>query len=71
VRGTIRFVYFLNNCAWSLAVVTAINTPGVREKLVASGSEPVGNTPEEFLAHVRRELARWDKVIRDNNIRAE
>jgi tripartite-type tricarboxylate transporter receptor subunit TctC len=45
--------------------------PDVRERLVAAGSEPVGNTPEEFLAYVKLELARWGKLIRDNNIRAE
>jgi tripartite-type tricarboxylate transporter receptor subunit TctC len=53
------------------AVVKVLNTPEVREKLVAAGSDPVGSTPEEFLAHVKQELARWGKVIRDNNIRVE
>ena len=53
------------------AVVQVLNTPDVREKLIAVGSEPVGSTPEEFLAYVKRELARWGKVIRDNNIRGE
>jgi tripartite-type tricarboxylate transporter receptor subunit TctC len=52
-------------------VVKILNTPDVREKLVAAGSDPVGSTPEEFLAYVRLELARWGKVIRDNNIRPE
>ena len=52
-------------------VVRALNAPDVREKLLAAGSEPVGSTPEEFLAYVRLELARWGKVIRDNNIRSD
>lgn len=52
-------------------VVKILNTPDVREKLVAAGSDPVGSTPEEFLAYVKSELARWGKVIRDNNIRSE
>jgi len=52
-------------------VVKALHSPDVREKLVAMGSDPVGSTPEEFLAYIRQELARWGKVIRDNNIRAE
>jgi tripartite-type tricarboxylate transporter receptor subunit TctC len=52
-------------------VVRVLNMPDVRERLVAAGSEPVGNTPEEFLAYVKLELARWGKLIRDNNIRAE
>jgi len=53
------------------AVVKVLNTPDVREKLVAAGSDPVGSTPEAFHAHVKQELARWGKVIRDNNIRIE
>jgi tripartite-type tricarboxylate transporter receptor subunit TctC len=52
-------------------VVKALNTTDVKEKLVAAGSDPVGSAPEEFLAYVKLELARWGKVIRDNNIRSE
>jgi tripartite-type tricarboxylate transporter receptor subunit TctC len=52
-------------------IVKVLKTPDVREKLVAAGSDPVGSTPEEFAAHVKSELARWGKVIRENNIRAE
>ena len=52
-------------------VVKALNTPDVRDKLVAAGSDPVGSTPEEFLAYIKLELARWGKVIRDNNIRSD
>ena len=52
-------------------VVKALNSPDVREKLVAMGSDPVGSTPEEFYAHIKVELERWGKVIRDNNIRSE
>jgi tripartite-type tricarboxylate transporter receptor subunit TctC len=52
-------------------VVKILNAPDVREKLIAAGSDPVGSTPEQFLAFVKVELARWGKVIRENNIRAE
>ena len=52
-------------------IVKVLKTPDIREKLVAAGSDPVGSTPEEFAAHVKVELARWGKVIRDNNIRSE
>jgi tripartite-type tricarboxylate transporter receptor subunit TctC len=52
-------------------VVKALSAPDVKEKLIAAGSEPIGSTPEEFLAYVKLELARWGKVIRDNNIRSE
>lgn len=52
-------------------VVKILKAPDVREKLIAAGSDPVGSTPEEFHAYVKAELARWGKVIRENNIRAD
>jgi tripartite-type tricarboxylate transporter receptor subunit TctC len=52
-------------------LVRVLKMPDVKEKLLAVGSEPVGSTPEEFLAYVKLELARWGKIVRDNNIRAE
>jgi tripartite-type tricarboxylate transporter receptor subunit TctC len=54
-----------------LEVVRILKTPDVREKLVAAGSDPVGSTPEAFQAYVKLELARWGKVIRENNIKGE
>jgi tripartite-type tricarboxylate transporter receptor subunit TctC len=35
------------------------------------GFDPGGTTPAEFAALLRNDLARWQKVIRDGNIRAE
>jgi tripartite-type tricarboxylate transporter receptor subunit TctC len=52
-------------------VVKALAAPDVREKLMAMGSDPVSSTPEAFLAFIKLELARWGKVIRDNNIRSD
>ena len=45
--------------------------PDVTEKLNALGFEPVGNTPDEFAAQIRRELPKWAKLVRDANIKAE
>jgi len=41
----------------------ALALPDVREKLAADGTVPVGNTPEEFGAHIRAEIARWAPVV--------
>jgi tripartite-type tricarboxylate transporter receptor subunit TctC len=43
----------------------------VREKLAALGADPGGGTPEQLGAHIKSELAKWSKVIKDANIRAE
>ena len=36
----------------------------VRQRLLELGAEPVGNTPEEFGAHLRAERELWGKLIR-------
>jgi len=45
--------------------------PDVRERYAVLGIEPVGNTPAEFAAQIRADLARWEKVVKQANIRQE
>ena len=48
----------------------AVASPAVREKLSAQGMEVRGAPPGELDAFVRKEIPRWAKVIRDNNIKS-
>ena len=48
-----------------------INLPEVREKMVAQGQTPVGNTPEEFSANVRADLPKWDALIKASGAKIE
>ncbi|MDB5486810.1 MAG: hypothetical protein JWQ58_525 [Reyranella sp.] len=43
----------------------------VRERLLASGSDMVLNTPKQFQEYLLAEVTRWGKVIKAANIRAE
>jgi tripartite-type tricarboxylate transporter receptor subunit TctC len=52
-------------------IVKALKTPDMRERLSQQGAEPVGNTPEEFAAVIKRDLAKWAKVVKDANIRLD
>ncbi|HYC47332.1 MAG TPA: tripartite tricarboxylate transporter substrate binding protein [Burkholderiales bacterium] len=45
--------------------------PDVRARLVTLGAEPVGNTPKEFAHYIRAEIAKWTRVIRAANIKAD
>ncbi|HTP60487.1 MAG TPA: tripartite tricarboxylate transporter substrate binding protein [Burkholderiales bacterium] len=45
--------------------------PDVRERLTGLGLEVVGSSPEQFDAFVRSEIAKWAKVIKDNDIKAD
>jgi tripartite-type tricarboxylate transporter receptor subunit TctC len=48
-----------------------INLPEVREKMIAQGQTPVGNTPEEFTANVRADLPKWDALIKASGAKIE
>jgi tripartite-type tricarboxylate transporter receptor subunit TctC len=48
----------------------AVKTPEVAEKLSAQGIEVLGAPPAELDAFVRKEIPRWAKVIKDNNIKS-
>jgi tripartite-type tricarboxylate transporter receptor subunit TctC len=52
-------------------LVTALRDPPTRKLLIARGSDPVGNTPEEHAAFVRTEIEKWTKVAREAGITPE
>jgi tripartite-type tricarboxylate transporter receptor subunit TctC len=53
------------------ALATVLRQPQVRERYAALGIEPVGNSPAEFGAQMRADLARWEKVVKAANIRVD
>ena len=48
-----------------------LQLPDVKEWLAANDFEPVGNTPDAFGAMIKKEVARWAKVIRDAHIKGD
>ena len=52
-------------------VVFALQDPATRERLVSSGADPVGNTPDEFAALIRSEVVKWAKVVKAAGIARE
>ena len=55
----------------NVEIVRILHSPDVQNRLAADGSEAVGSTPEQFGAHIKAEVAKWSKVIKDADIRAE
>jgi tripartite-type tricarboxylate transporter receptor subunit TctC len=49
--------------------VKALAMPEVRKKFDELGLEPVGNTPAEFTAIIKKETPEWAKVIKDAGIK--
>ena len=52
-------------------VIKIINSPELKERLKAEGSDPVGNSPEQFAAFLRSEVAKWAKVIKVAGVKPE
>ena len=50
------------------AVRKAIAMADVRERLISTGADPVSSTPEQLADLLKRDYAKWGKLIRDNNI---
>jgi tripartite-type tricarboxylate transporter receptor subunit TctC len=41
-----------------------LQSPDVKEKLLAQGAIAAGGTPEQFAAHIRSETEKWAKVVK-------
>lgn len=50
------------------AVVQAVRTPALQERLRQLGYEPVGSTSAELAAAQRADLARWEKPIKSTGV---
>lgn len=53
------------------AMVRALRSPEIRERIVQAGFDVVANTPEEFAAFMKAEIDRWTKVVNIGGIKAE
>jgi tripartite-type tricarboxylate transporter receptor subunit TctC len=51
-------------------IVRIVRLPDFVERLAEDGAVPVGNTPEQFEAVIRSDIAKWAKVIKDAGIKA-
>jgi tripartite-type tricarboxylate transporter receptor subunit TctC len=52
-------------------IARVVQMPDVRERLMSEGAEPAGGSPQEFAAHIKRELARWSQVIKQAKIKLD
>ena len=52
-------------------LVAVLRMPEIKEKLAALGAEVVGNTPEQFAAWNRSEIAKWAKAIKESGARVD
>ena len=52
-------------------IAKALGAAKVVQQLAAVGAEPVSDSPQEFAAHLRAEIAKWGKVVKAAGISLE
>ena len=49
----------------------ALGTPELKDKLLAQGAIPSGNTPAQFAAHIDAELKKWQPVVKNSGAKVD
>ncbi|MEI8030327.1 MAG: tripartite tricarboxylate transporter substrate binding protein [Comamonadaceae bacterium] len=53
------------------ATARALNSPAIKEKLLAQGAIPSGNTPQEFATLIDAEIRKWAPVVKASGARVD
>ena len=53
------------------SVVKTVNTPAVREKLIATGADPLTMTPDEFTRFLRVDIEMWGRVVKAAGVKVD
>jgi tripartite-type tricarboxylate transporter receptor subunit TctC len=56
---------------WNTEVNRIVQLPDIRERLASGGLEPSPGTPDAFAAILKRDVARWAKVVKQAGIRLD
>jgi len=51
--------------------IKAIAAPDIRDRMSAEGAEFVGDTPEQFTAFIKSEIAKWAKAVKASGAKPE
>jgi len=52
-------------------MIKVLNSPQLRQRLEDQGFEVTPTSPEQFMAHIRSESVRWEKIIRSAGLKQE
>ena len=52
-------------------VAKALASPEMKDKLLAQGAIPSGNTPQQFAAHIDAELKKWQPVVKASGAKVD
>ena len=66
-RGTPRAVIARLNADMN----QGLKNPALKDLLIAQGAEPAGGTPDDFAALIKRDLVKWEKVVKASGARVD
>jgi tripartite-type tricarboxylate transporter receptor subunit TctC len=49
----------------SAAITQSLKAPDVVQRLASDGSTPVGSSPDQFSAHIKTEIVKWQKLVKE------
>jgi tripartite-type tricarboxylate transporter receptor subunit TctC len=49
-------------------IVAAMQTREFRDHLATLGAEPKPQTPDEFGRYINADIAKWSKLVKDNDV---
>jgi tripartite-type tricarboxylate transporter receptor subunit TctC len=52
----------------NVAIVAAMNTQEFRDHLATLGAEPKPQTPQQFARYINADVAKWSKLVKDNDV---
>ena len=52
-------------------VAKALNLPAIKERLVAQGAIPSGNTPQDFARLIDSEITKWAGVVKASGAKVD
>jgi tripartite-type tricarboxylate transporter receptor subunit TctC len=56
---------------WNADVTRILNTPEMRERLIAQGAEAAPDTPAEFTRFIADELARYARIVKTSGAKVD
>ena len=54
---------------WNREIDRIVQLPEVKERMAHDGTEPIGGSPEHFREVLKRDVAKWQKVVRSAGIK--
>jgi tripartite-type tricarboxylate transporter receptor subunit TctC len=52
-------------------MIKGTHAADMRESLVSQGAEPVGGTPKEFAAFIKKETVKYARVIKEAGVKGD